>query len=109
MTLGEVLDGDRMARSLYAIQFKKDVADMQLCTAQLQQKDIELLMSAIEDFYYFEFVTDEIPMRGFIGKFEETNLIPHVHHMYIYSHYNFYFEYNDNRVSGMIETVFCEL
>lgn len=102
MTLGEVLDGDRMAKSMYAIQFKKEATDVQLCTTELQEKDLDTLRSAIEDFYYFEFVTDEIPIRGFIGKFEETNLIPHVHHMYIYTHYNFYFEYNEDRVSSYL-------
>jgi len=98
LTLGEVLDGDRMARSMYNIEFKKDVENVQLCKTELKQADIDLLMAAIEDFYYFEFVTDDIPMRAFLGKFEETNLIPHVHHMYIYTHYNFYFEYNEDRI-----------
>lgn len=98
LTLGEVLDGDRMAKSMYNIKFKENEENKQLCTATLNQKDVEMLSSAIEDFYYFEFVTDDIPMRGFIGKFEETNLIPHVHHMYIYTHYNFHFGYNEDRI-----------
>lgn len=37
-------------------------------------------------------------MRGFIGRFEEGNLIPHTHHTYLYTHYHFNFEYNQNRV-----------
>lgn len=98
LTLGEVLDGDRMAKSMYRIQFKKNIENAQLCTSEIQQSDIDILMSAIEDFYYFEFVADDIPMRGFVGKFEETNILPHVHHMYIYTHYNFYFEYNNDRI-----------
>lgn len=98
LTLGEVLDGDRMARSMYRIEFAKNIENAQLCTSTMSQKDVDLLSSAIEDFYYFEYVTDDIPMRGFIGKFEETNLIPHVHHTYVFTHYNFYFEYNDDRI-----------
>lgn len=98
LTLGEVLDGDRMAKSMYRIQFKKNSENVNLCSAKLTQKDIDMLSSAIEDFYYFEYIADDIPMRGFVGKFEETNLIPHVHHMYIYTHYNFFFEYNGNKI-----------
>jgi len=98
LTLGEVLDGDRMARSLYKIKFKQNIEDARLCTNELKEKDIETLKSAIEDFYYFEFVADDIPMRGFIGHLEEGNLLPHAHFTYIYTHYNFYFEYNEDRI-----------
>lgn len=98
LSLGEVLDGDRMAKSMYKVKFKKDEDTAVLCSTKLKQKDIQTLASAIEDFYYFEYVIDDIPMRGFVGKFEETNIIPHVHHMFIYTHYNFYFEYNGDRI-----------
>lgn len=37
-------------------------------------------------------------MRGFIGKFQEGNLIPHTHETYLYTHYDFKFEYNNDRV-----------
>lgn len=98
LTLGEVLDGDRMAKSLYDVKFRKDSENVELCTVELKSGDLNHLMSAIEDFYYFEFVSDDIPMRGFIGKLEEGNLIPHVHHTYIYTHYNFHFEYDEDRI-----------
>lgn len=41
-------------------------------------------------------------MRGFIGHFEEGNLLPHTHHTYLYTHYDFYFEYNEDHVSVMV-------
>lgn len=37
-------------------------------------------------------------MRGFIGHLEEANIIPHTHYTYIYTHYDFYFMYNNDRV-----------
>ncbi len=64
----------------------------------MNEQDLEQMRSSIEELFYFEFVTDDIPMRGFIGHFEEGNLIPHTHHTYLYTHYHFYFEYNENRV-----------
>jgi transmembrane 9 superfamily protein 1 len=56
LTLGEVLDGDRMAKSLYKIQFDKNVEIEKLCSVTLSKSDIEKLQAAIEDFYYFEFI-----------------------------------------------------
>ena len=51
-----MLDGDRMAKSMYQIKFKENVENVQLCTVKLEQSDIQRLQSAIEDLYYFEFV-----------------------------------------------------
>lgn len=56
MTLGEVLDGDRMAVSMYNISFKESFERKSLCTTELEEKDLERLKHAIEDLYYFEFV-----------------------------------------------------
>jgi len=51
-----VLDGDRMAISLYNIKFKESFDQKVLCKLELQSKDISVLQNAIEDLYYFEFV-----------------------------------------------------
>lgn len=41
-------------------------------------------------------------MRGFVGQLEEGNLLPHTHNTYIYTHYDFYFEYNKDQVNKRI-------
>ena len=51
-----MLDGDRMAKSMYNINFKEPVDTAKLCTVELNQEQIDHLKSAIEDLYYFEFV-----------------------------------------------------
>ena len=56
LTLGEVLDGDRMAISLYDIKFKESFDQKELCKLVLKSEDISRLQVAIEDLYYFEFV-----------------------------------------------------
>ncbi len=43
-------------------------------------------------------------MRGFVGHFDEGNILPHTHHTYIYTHYDFFFYYNDDRVSWIFFT-----
>ena len=55
-SLGEVLDGDRMAVSLYDITFKETFEQKVLCKLMLSEEDISVLQNAIEDLYYFEFV-----------------------------------------------------
>lgn len=68
----------------------------------LKTSDLDALRYAIEEFYYFEFVIDDIPIRGFVGQVEETNLFPHKHHIYIYTHHHFDFHVNDNQVNPFI-------
>ena len=60
LTLGEVLDGDRMAVSLYDIHFNKTLGHQELCTIILDNDQIQRLKEAVEDLYYFEFVFGKI-------------------------------------------------
>ncbi|XP_025091367.1 transmembrane 9 superfamily member 1-like [Pomacea canaliculata] len=98
LTLGEVLDGDRMAVSLYNITFRKEVAKDELCKVKYSEKDLELLRTAIEDLYYFEFVIDDIPVRGFIGHLEEGGFLPHNHKVFLWAHLSFNIEYNGDHI-----------
>ena len=66
LTLGEVLDGDRMAISLYDIKFKETFDQKVLCKLQLQSEDISVLQNAIEDLYYFEFVYGKMASRDLL-------------------------------------------
>eukprot|EP00052_Salpingoeca_macrocollata_P016687 m.134589 g.134589 ORF g.134589 m.134589 type:complete len:587 (+) comp20140_c0_seq1:145-1905(+) len=97
LTLGEVLDGDRMAEALYKIHFKKDATNTLLCEVDLTNEDVEQLHSAIEDLYYFEFIIDDMPVRGFVGQLEER-VLPHSHRVFLWTHYEFLLEYNGNQV-----------
>lgn len=80
------------------IFFVEDVSNKRLCTLTLNNDELNALRLAIEEFYYFEFVVDDIPIRGFVGQVEETNLFPHKHHIYIYTHHHFDFHVNNNQV-----------
>ncbi|XP_003385405.1 PREDICTED: transmembrane 9 superfamily member 1-like [Amphimedon queenslandica] len=98
LTLGEVLDGDRMAVSLYDIQFNKSVPHAELCTLVLTANDIAKLQEAVEDLYYFEFVFDDLLMRGFVGHLEEGAFLPHNHRTYLWTHLHFSFGYSGQEV-----------
>jgi len=43
---------------------------------------------------------DDIPVRGFIGRLEEGNFIPHVHKVLFFTHHVFNIEYNEDQVNG---------
>ena len=115
LTLGEVLDGDRMAYSLYNIRFMKNEKLKRLCSVSLRPEDIEKLKEAIRELYYFEFSIDDLrkfqifsiatyikikAVRGFIGHFEEGGLIPvpRVERCYLWSSLHFAFTYNNGHI-----------
>ncbi|XP_076348174.1 transmembrane 9 superfamily member 1-like [Tachypleus tridentatus] len=100
LTLGEVLDGDRMAFSNYDIKFKVPIVDAKLCTVRMDHKDLEKIRSAVEELYYFEFVLDDLPLRGFIGHLEEGGFLPHTHKLHLWTHLTFNIEYNENKIIG---------
>ncbi|XP_060068139.1 transmembrane 9 superfamily member 1-like [Ylistrum balloti] len=98
LTLGEVLDGDRMALSMYDLAFKQNEDKKELCKVAYTEDELQLLRDAIEDMYYFEFVIDDIPVRGFIGHLEEGGYLPHTHKIYLWAHLNFNIEYNGDQI-----------
>ncbi|KAI9542791.1 Transmembrane 9 super member 1 [Dissostichus eleginoides] len=98
LSLGEVLDGDRMAESLYYIRFRENVEKKPLCTLTLSEKQVDELREAIEELFYFEFVLDDIPILGFVGYIEESGFLPHSHKVGLWTHLDFNIEYNGDTV-----------
>uniref|UniRef100_A0A8C4R591 Transmembrane 9 superfamily member n=1 Tax=Eptatretus burgeri TaxID=7764 RepID=A0A8C4R591_EPTBU len=98
LSLGEVLDGDRMALSTYEVKFGQDEESKVLCELSLERRDLDHLRRAVEELYYYEFVMDDIPLRGFVGYLEETGFLPHSHKLGLWTHLHFTIEYNDNQI-----------
>ena len=86
------------SRLFHFVSFVEKVENRALCTLKLNVEELNRLRLSIEEFYYFEFVVDDIPIRAFLGQVEETNLFPHQHHIYIYTHHHFDFHINHNQV-----------
>lgn len=98
LSLGEVLDGDRMAKSNYIIKFKENIEDRKLCDLQLSEEEVQYLREAIEENYYYEFVVDDIPVRDFVGHLEESGFVPHTHKVFLWTHQHFNILYNDDKI-----------
>lgn len=106
LTLGEVLAGDRKAVSDYSVGFLESFDRKELCSVELRESELEKLREAIEDLYYFEFLFDELPIRGFVGHLEEGPFLPHLHKVSLWTHLLFSFEYNgDQVISANVSTM----
>ncbi|XP_053651003.2 transmembrane 9 superfamily member 1 [Cherax quadricarinatus] len=98
LTLGEVLDGDRMAKSDYKIRYKENIQNRKLCDLILSEQEVQYLREAIEEHYYYEFVINDIPVRDFIGHLEESGFIPHTHKVFLWTHQHFNIYYNGDKI-----------
>jgi len=43
-------------------------------------------------------MVDDIPVRGFVGRLDETGIFPHKHAIYLWTHHTFNIEYNGDEV-----------
>uniref|UniRef100_A0A915IV59 Transmembrane 9 superfamily member n=1 Tax=Romanomermis culicivorax TaxID=13658 RepID=A0A915IV59_ROMCU len=99
LSLAELMNGDRMAESIYNISFRVDTPKTALCN-KFQYKASELIsmLRAIEANYYFEFIIDNIILRNFLGNVEEISIFPHKHKVFLFTHHHFIFEYNNEEI-----------
>ena len=73
--LGEVVDGNRLVASPYELRFGVDISaerPARLCSASLTADEADLLRGAVLEDYYFQFIVDELPVYGFLGKVTEN-------------------------------------
>lgn len=64
---------------------------------KLRAEDITHFRDIIEDLYYFEFIIDDMPARGFFGQLEER-VLPHSHTVYLWTHHDFQLEYSGSHI-----------
>jgi hypothetical protein len=89
--LGESLEGDEFKKSLYVLKFKVDEKDKELCSPKFNVDEISRLKKAIEEYYYFELLCDDLPVHGFLGTVDEDK-------RYLFTHVQFNVLYNNNQV-----------
>jgi len=57
-----------------------------------------VLSSGCIDWWYWRYFVDDIPVRGFVGRLDETGIFPHKHGIFLYTHLTFNIEYNGDQV-----------
>lgn len=98
--LGEVLGGDRLARSPYEIEFRRDKENANLCTQYLERKEVEKFRKAVKNDYYFQMSLDDLPIWGFIGKVEKIMRPGEEaeNKYFLFTHVHFEISYNEDRI-----------
>lgn len=102
-TLGEVLEGNRLTSSGYDVHFMEEMKGEVVCDVTYTPEQVALFRHAIDRFYYFQLILDELPLWGFIGT---TNGEPDTPEYYLYTHLSFLIEYNGDRVCLLLPLLF---
>lgn len=97
LTLGEVVDGNRMIATQYDVSFRVDKEKMSLCKRKLSSDDLAAFRKAVSKDYYFQFVFDDLPVWGYVGK-TEKDANGNIQKILLFTHFNFDLAYNDDRV-----------
>ena len=62
MSMGRILKGDRLAKSMYAISYGDDIAVKPICQKSFSQEEIESLNDGIKNKYVFEMYIADLPV-----------------------------------------------
>lgn len=101
LTLGEVVDGNRMVATDYALRFRRDVPRTKLCARALAGEELAAFRKAVAKDYYFQFVYDDLPIWGYVGKLE-AGAAPGARappaRLFLFTHFHFDVAHNGDRV-----------
>lgn len=99
-TLGEVLNGDRLASALHVMKFREDKHWETLCAKKLKGAEVSLFRDAVRNDFYFQMYCDDLPVWGFVGKFDEQSwtLDKQGPKYYLFTHIQFDASFNGNQI-----------
>ena len=101
--LGESMTGDRRVSSPYEINFQTPIEWRKLCQKTLSKDEVERFREAILNNFFFEFYIEDLPMWGYFGEVDDSNLFDHSQQkIYMYPHLHFKIGYN--KASNQIVT-----
>ncbi|KAM0945688.1 putative nonaspanin (TM9SF) [Dioscorea sansibarensis] len=96
--LGEILNGDRLVDAPYELNFRQDKQSKSICKKTLSKEDVAKLRDAVAKDYYFQMYYDDLPLWGFLGKFDKDKIDPTEYKYLLVKHIHFDVSYNDDRV-----------
>lgn len=100
-SLGEVLTGDRLANSLYELEFAVNKTRAVLCRQKPKMEDITKFRDAIKNDFYYQMYYDDLPLWAFIGKVEEGSWSDDGKgpKYFLFTHVQFDALYNGNQIT----------
>ncbi|KAI7758211.1 hypothetical protein M8C21_027676 [Ambrosia artemisiifolia] len=103
LSLGEMLDGDRLVSTLYKFEFLVDKDYEVLCNKTLSKADVYKFRNAIEKDYYMKLYFDDLPVWAFIGRMQKNYTSEDIDSVFTLStHFEFEVLYNKDRVIEVI-------
>eukprot|EP01138_Halocafeteria_seosinensis_P004586 gb/GECG01004692.1/.p1 GENE.gb/GECG01004692.1/~~gb/GECG01004692.1/.p1 ORF type:complete len:607 (+),score=36.59 gb/GECG01004692.1/:1-1821(+) len=102
--LGEHLAGDRKVNTLYDIRFRVTEEWRELCKKTIKSKQIQKFVDAIEQEYYYEIFLDDLPIWGFVGEEQVSDVVlgsKATNKYYLYTHMHFDISYNGDHIIGV--------
>jgi hypothetical protein len=99
-SFGEILNGDRLANSLFDLKFRVEKIGEILCQKKLKKYEVKKFRNAVISDFYFQMLYDDLPLWGYIGKIEDETWNPNgkVTKYYLFKHVEFNVLYNKNQV-----------
>lgn len=98
LTLGEVLNGDRLVSGPYKLDFLVEKDSEVVCRKRLTKEDVSKFRRAVVEDYYMQLYYDDLPMWAFIGQIGQDWEYPSKNRYFIFTHKHFEVLYNKDRV-----------
>ncbi|KAK1416282.1 hypothetical protein QVD17_32071 [Tagetes erecta] len=99
LSLGEMLNGDRLVSTPYMFEFLVDKDYELLCNKSLTKTDVSKFRNALEKDYYMQLNFDDLPLWAFIGRVQNNYTTEGIKKIYIlHTHFDFEVFYNKDRV-----------
>eukprot|EP00210_Caulerpa_lentillifera_P004666 g4451.t1 len=95
VSLGDLLEGDRIVSTAYVIPFATDLDYQIACSKQLSTLEVQEFRKAVESDYYYQMYFDDLPLWGFLGRVGTAGKI------FLYSYVHFDIMYNEDKVIGL--------
>lgn len=94
------MNGDRLANTLYQLNFRQDKNGERLCQKKLKVAEVAKFRDAIVNDFYFQMYYDDLPVWGFIGKVEDESwtISDKGTKYYLFKHVLFDVLYNGNQI-----------
>ncbi|XP_028098207.1 transmembrane 9 superfamily member 2-like [Camellia sinensis] len=98
-SLGEVLNGDRLASAPYKIDFLVEKDAELACKKKLKKEEVSQFRTALAQDYYIQMYFDDMPVWAFIGQVDRPYLAEKNDYKYLlFTHMVFEFLYNKEHV-----------
>ncbi|CAA0810689.1 Transmembrane 9 superfamily member 5 [Striga hermonthica] len=99
-SLGEILNGDRLANALHNLEFAVNKTQAVLCQRTLNKGNVSRFRESIKNGFYYQMYFDDLPLWAYIGKVEHGSLAIDGHgpKYFLFTHVQFDALYNGNQV-----------